>query len=40
MEKNNCICCKKEKEGSWIFFNEQKDDKLVWVCNTCNHIKE
>ncbi len=39
MEINNCICCKKEKEGQWIFFNEKANDKLVWVCDNCNHIQ-
>ena len=40
MDKNICICCKKEREGKWIFFNEKNDDKLVWVCSICNHLKE
>ena len=38
--KNKCICCKREIEGQWIFFNEKKDDRLVWVCNICNHLEK
>jgi hypothetical protein len=40
MEKYECICCKKEREGQWIFFNEKCDDRLVWICNICNYKKE
>ena len=40
MKKNECLCCKKEKEGSYIFYNEKVDDKLVWVCNDCNHLEK
>ena len=35
-EKHICFCCKKEKEGKWVFFNERVNDKLVWLCNDCN----
>ncbi len=33
---NTCYCCKKEKEGTYLDYNEGQR----FCCNDCNHINQ